>query len=625
MGCLVAALAWGAPSHADGATGTAAEQRLAERYAPVVRLVAHPQECGSGEPYRPSDVDPLFDNDTVALRGPWTEHDLIKVGPTVGDLSGGLPGYSLDFPGNPLEPGCAYERWADATFADRPPTVYAHVAAEAGFAGRLAIEYWLYYPFNDYNNKHESDWEHIQIELDAATPEAALATTPTRVVYSEHEGSEYATWGDAKLTVVGGRHPVVFVSAGSHANHFREALYLGRSGRQGLGCDSTLDATTVVDPTVRTIPSDPVAAVRAFPWIAYQGTWGEQQTRAFYTGPSGPNMKEAWDHPFTWSKGAASRSYSVPGGNVYGVKTTDFFCQAVGSASVVFLHVTDNPVPTLATLAAALLVVVWLVHRTSWASSDPLPATRRRTIGQTVADGWELFRRHPSLFFGIGMWVAAASVVTSLLAQLGANPPGSADKVGPSSMWSGATVAVLLVMTLLSQAATVAALAELDAGRSIGALSSYRLALGRVWPLLGTSLLWFAVNAALLLSVFLAALVPVVVTAFALFVPVVQLEGLSGFRALRRSAHLVRHQVVKVLLVLVLAAAMISLLGGLIGSVVILLVQAPFVVVNLIPGVVQALLNPFTSLMLGMAFYHGVARDQEQPQVSHAETVDTTI
>ncbi len=48
------------------------EQALAERFAPVVRLVEQEEECGPGEPYDPLDVDLLLDNEpTVALRGPW--------------------------------------------------------------------------------------------------------------------------------------------------------------------------------------------------------------------------------------------------------------------------------------------------------------------------------------------------------------------------------------------------------------------------------------------------------------------------------------------------------------------------------------------------------------------------
>lgn len=51
------------------------EKALAERYAPVVRLMEQPEECGHGEPYEPTDVDVLFDEPTVALRGPWKPTD----------------------------------------------------------------------------------------------------------------------------------------------------------------------------------------------------------------------------------------------------------------------------------------------------------------------------------------------------------------------------------------------------------------------------------------------------------------------------------------------------------------------------------------------------------------------
>ena len=67
---VVVALALAVPQCASAAAGD--ERALAERYAPVVRLVAQQEECGPGEPYEPMDVDALFGEDTVALRGPWT-------------------------------------------------------------------------------------------------------------------------------------------------------------------------------------------------------------------------------------------------------------------------------------------------------------------------------------------------------------------------------------------------------------------------------------------------------------------------------------------------------------------------------------------------------------------------
>ena len=58
---------------ADPADDTA----LAARFAPVIRLVNQPERCGEGDPYVPTDVNLLFDNPTVALRGPWARDNLV--------------------------------------------------------------------------------------------------------------------------------------------------------------------------------------------------------------------------------------------------------------------------------------------------------------------------------------------------------------------------------------------------------------------------------------------------------------------------------------------------------------------------------------------------------------------
>ena len=63
--------------------------------------------------------------------------------------------------------------------------------------------------------------------------------SPIEVGYSSHEGAERADWGDEKLEIVDGTHPVVYPAAGSHANKFTEALYLGSSAEAGVGCDDT--------------------------------------------------------------------------------------------------------------------------------------------------------------------------------------------------------------------------------------------------------------------------------------------------------------------------------------------------------------------------------------------------
>jgi hypothetical protein len=202
------------------------ETALAEKYAPVVRLVEQTEECGSGEPYVPTDVDVLFGDPTVALRGPWNAFDLVKIGPAADDLAG-LFEYHLDFPGNALDPGCTYEQWARRLTEGSEPTVYAHVVSERARQGKVALQYWFFYPFNDFNNTHEGDWEMIQLVFDADDARAALATDPTAVGYSSHEGAERADWTDREKLDRVGTHPVVYPAAGSHANKFTDALYLG--------------------------------------------------------------------------------------------------------------------------------------------------------------------------------------------------------------------------------------------------------------------------------------------------------------------------------------------------------------------------------------------------------------
>ncbi len=86
------------------AADLADEVALAERHAPVVRLVEQPEECGPGEPYEPIDVDVLFDEPTVALRGPWNPTDLVEIAPKADDVVG-LYNYHLDFPGRRPQPG----------------------------------------------------------------------------------------------------------------------------------------------------------------------------------------------------------------------------------------------------------------------------------------------------------------------------------------------------------------------------------------------------------------------------------------------------------------------------------------------------------------------------------------
>ena len=156
----------------------------------------------------------------------------------------------------------------------------------------------------------------IQLDFDAARRAPRRSRTePTKVGYSSHEGAERADWGDDKLELVDGTHPVVYPAAGSHANKYNAALYLGSSADAGVGCDDTARPARRAAPGREDDSERPGGRrASAFPWITFEGRWGELQP-AFYNGPTGPEPEDAVDRADRRGRRAgASRSYAVPTG-----------------------------------------------------------------------------------------------------------------------------------------------------------------------------------------------------------------------------------------------------------------------------------------------------------------------
>ena len=84
-----------------------------------------------------------------------------------------------------------------------PPVVtYAHVVADKN-RDHITIQYWFFYFYNDWFNKHEGDWEMIQVMLDRTGQ-------PEWAVYSQHQGGTRRRWRD--VAVEDGTHPVVYVA-----------------------------------------------------------------------------------------------------------------------------------------------------------------------------------------------------------------------------------------------------------------------------------------------------------------------------------------------------------------------------------------------------------------------------
>ncbi len=617
----VAAL--GAPAAALGAVSD--EQALADRYAPVVRLVKQEQECGPGEPYQPMDVDALFGQPTVALRGPWSGSDLVKIGPTAEDLAKGLYQYHLDFPGNALEPGCDYERWARRVMQGHEPTVYAHVATDPGHPGKVALQYWLFYAYNDWNNLHEGDWEMIQLDFDAPNARDALAATPTRVGYSQHEGAESATWGSSKLKRIGGTHPVVYPAAGSHANFYDEGLFLGSSASQGVGCDNTIGPHRDLLPAVATIPSNPALAREGFPWIGFEGRWGELQP-SFFNGPTGPNLKTQWTKPIQWSEGWRDRSFTVPTASLFGTNATDFFCRAIGGGSSALVRLVNRPLPFILVVGALALLLIYALSRTSWRPAAPLRLAHRRAWGQTLAAAARMYGRQLPLVVGIGVLFIPVSLLVALLQTLllhGTSTLGVESGSGRTGFLAFVVIAIGTALTLLGlglvQAATARALVEVDRGRRIGPLHAYWLARDSIRPLLGALFVAALVVSLLAGSIYLLPLAVWLAGRWALIAPCIELEHLRAVGGLRRSARLVRGKWFKVTSLIVVGAALAFVAGPLVGIALILTTGAPFWLVNLVAGVIYALTMPLVAITTVYVYFDRRVAYELSADVAQAE------
>jgi hypothetical protein len=97
--------------------------------------------------------------------------------------------------------------------------------------GWVVLQYWLFYPFNDWRsgffgaNDHEADWEKVFVYLS----ETEFGDVrPEWVAYAAHNytgDNLRRRWDDPELEKVG-EHPVIYVGAGSHASYYAPGEYL---------------------------------------------------------------------------------------------------------------------------------------------------------------------------------------------------------------------------------------------------------------------------------------------------------------------------------------------------------------------------------------------------------------
>ena len=606
------------PAEQRAAQENRAAQQLAETYAPYVRLQEKDQECDKGEQFTPTDVDAVLDDLEVALRGPWSGSGILQVAPSADDVAGGPPTYYLDFPGDPLRPGCTYAEWSARVNAGHQPTVYAWVTGDPDFPGQLVVQYWFFYVFNDYNNTHEGDWESVQLIFDAATAEEALQVGPTSIGYSQHGGAERALWGDEKLEIEDDTHPVVYPAAGSHANHYEAKLYLGR-GSEGLGCDDTTNPAEGFLPAVGFVPAPQSAADQAYPWLSFQGRWGERQASVF-NGPTGPNMKSSWRHPIrsadeTWR----DSSTTVPGGALVGPSATGVFCSAVSTGSDILRETKERPTLAVAILLGLAGLIWFAAARTTWHPAEPLPAKARRAWGQSVTSAFQVVVERPTLFIVFGLVSLPITLAAGLLATWQSRDPNSADLASSTDSvlapFLSTFALVLTGLTVLIYASMTAAvswlLGEIDKGHEVTRRSGFRAVSGRGAAVAHVAAQYTFIIVLLTLFGFTIPLAIYYAVSRAYALPAVMLEGRTALDALRRSRQLVSGNWWRNAVGIVIVGGLGIAAGPIVGIVLLLVTDINAAWINVVSSLIYALALPLIALTITYFFLDRVVAHEE--------------
>lgn len=222
---------WGLREQSLTGDGIAESQRaelqgLVERFSPTLVLPLHDHVRVGGKRYWMLPTNQSLYTDTLRVdvirAAPYEIHDTVNIALktlTLDSLKGlveAASGYRsdpelianayFDFPGsNPRQWWEAYGRLRTGPDSARwaKPTVYAHPFIEPG--GRLAIQYWFFYPANDFIGNHEGDWEHIVVVVKPG--HQAI----DEVHYYFHQRSVVLPQRGFKPDTVDGTHPVVYV------------------------------------------------------------------------------------------------------------------------------------------------------------------------------------------------------------------------------------------------------------------------------------------------------------------------------------------------------------------------------------------------------------------------------
>ncbi len=182
----------------------------------------------------------------------------------------------------------------------------------------IFLQYWVFYPFNDWNNNHEGDWEMIQLKLNYSNQ------IPIESTYSFHWGGITHNWSSIGKN---GTHPKVYVVEGGHGSWSTPGDHDWAQDVLGLYCQSLTDRTSNNGSFIEIYTNYSLEVINNNSvFVNFKGKWGEINTEGT-TGPDSPNRinygaGNRWEDPLSWANNPLPNSYAACTGspvNLYAV------------------------------------------------------------------------------------------------------------------------------------------------------------------------------------------------------------------------------------------------------------------------------------------------------------------
>src|SRR6266550_4117266 len=197
--------------------------RLLAKYQPITYFTGD-------EAFRPTTVDSFIADSTLERFNPATGTFVtIDSDPSPITLPSSGAGWRLNQqPCVPLDGSAGEDCYAAAwSNQNAPGTVYGRVVR---IAGKVVVQYWYFYYDDFYSytpvrsdfiwQTHEGDWEVMNVVL-------SQDEMPLYVGYSQHCLGQRRSW--SKTPRWRGRHPIVYVARGSHANYLSGGVHAWNS------------------------------------------------------------------------------------------------------------------------------------------------------------------------------------------------------------------------------------------------------------------------------------------------------------------------------------------------------------------------------------------------------------